>query len=77
MKQRNDFKVYEGTNRQGAVVWHTKIGGAKGQIITTCRSIEKAIEQAQQLNIDPYYFDRGFTRADRVAAHDNNYGKET
>jgi len=77
MKKHNDYKVYEGTNRQGAAVWHIKIGGANGQIITTCRSIEEAIEQTQQLNIDPYYFDRGFTRADRAAAYDNNYGKET
>ena len=69
MKQRNDFKIFEGTNRAGTTVWHIKLGGNKGQIITTCRSKEQADEQAKQLNIDPYYFDRGFTRAHRVASH--------
>jgi hypothetical protein len=76
MKKRNDYRVYESTNRHNVAVWHIKIGGAKGQIITTCRSIEQALEQAQQLNIDPYYFGRGDTTADRVAAYKNDYSKE-
>ncbi len=76
MKKRNDYRVYQSTNRIGAAVWHIKIGGAKGQIITTCRSIEQAIEQAEQLNIDPYYFCRGDTIADRIAAYKTDYSKE-
>ena len=69
MKQRNDFKVFESTNRAGNAVWNIKLGGSKGQVITTCRSEEQATEQVKQLNIDPYYFDRGFTLAHRVASH--------
>lgn len=69
MKQRNDFKIFKGTNRTGNTVWNIKLGGDKGQIISTCRSKEQAEDETRMLNIDPYYYDRGFTRADRVASH--------
>ena len=69
MKSRNDFRVYEEKSTQGNTVWRIKVGGAKGEVMTTCRSKEQAVEEARQLNIDPYYFDRGHTRADRVASH--------
>lgn len=65
MKQRNDFRVFEEKDRHDAVVWRIKLGGAKGEVVTTCRSEEQANEYARQLNIDPYYFDRGQTRAER------------
>jgi hypothetical protein len=68
-KVRNDFRVFEECNSSGKTVWRIKLGGAKGETMTTCRSKEQADEEARQLNIDPYYFDRGFTRADRVASH--------
>jgi len=74
-KPRNDFRVYEEINRKEETVWRIKLGGAKGEVMTTCRSKEEADEQARQLNIDPYYFDRGYTRSDRVAAH-TAYGKK-
>ena len=68
-KVRNDFRVFEGKNRIGETVWRIKLGGAKGEAITTCYSEEKAKEDARQLNIDPYYYDRGHTRVDRIASH--------
>lgn len=73
-KARNDFRVFEEANRKGETVWRIKIGGAKGETMTTCRTKKEADAQAQQLNIDPYYFDRGYALADRVAAH-TAYGK--
>ena len=74
-KPRNDFRVFEEVNRKEETVWRIKVGGAKGEVMTTCRSKEEADEQARQLNIDPYYFDCGYTLADRVAAH-TAYGKK-
>lgn len=74
-KPKNDFRVFEEVNRKEETVWRIKVGGAKGEVMTTCRSKEEADEQARQLNIDPYYFDRGYTLADRVAAH-TAYGKK-
>ena len=72
---RNDFRVFEEENRKGETVWRIKVGGAKGETMTTCRTKEEADKSAKQLNIDPYYFDRGYTLADRVAAH-IAYGKK-
>ena len=68
MKTRNDFRVYEERHRKGHAVWRIKVGGAKGEVVTTCNSLAEAQEQARQLNIDPWYFDRGHTRKDRIAA---------
>jgi len=34
-------------------------------MVTSCNSVEQAAEVAQQLNLDPWYLDRGNTRADR------------
>jgi hypothetical protein len=75
MKVRNDFRVYEEINRKGETEWRIKVGGAKGETMTKCRSKEEADESARQLNIDPYYLERGYTVADRVAAH-TAYGKK-
>lgn len=69
MKTRNDYKVYEDTNRKGEQVWRIRAGGINGDTITTSKSKEAAIEQAQNLNIDPYFYERGQTRADRIAAY--------
>ena len=68
-KVRNDFRVFEERNSSGNTVWRIKLGGAAGETMTTCRSKEQADEDARQLNIDPYYYDRGHTRKDRVASH--------
>jgi hypothetical protein len=69
VKQRNDFKVYEEKNNKDEAVWRVRTGGRKGDITTTCRTKEEADESARLLNIDPYHFERGYTRADRVASH--------
>ena len=74
-KVRNDFRVFEEANSRGETVWRIKVGGAKGETMTTCRTKEEADESAKQLNIDPYYFDRGYTLADRVEAH-TAYGRK-
>jgi hypothetical protein len=71
VKQRNDFRVYEETDRYGVIIWRIKLGGARGEVVTTCRSEEQANEYARQLNIDPYYFDRGQTRAERNQSIDD------
>jgi hypothetical protein len=41
----------------------------KGTSITSCNSLEQANETARQLNLDPWYLDRGNTRADRAAKY--------
>jgi len=69
---RNDYKVYEDTNRKGELVWRIRAGDINGATITTSKSKEAAIEQARNLNIDPYFYERGQTRAERVAAY-NEY----
>lgn len=65
MKLRNDYRVFKDVNRQGNTVWRIKVGGAKGEVVTNCKTEAQAIEEARQLNLDPYFFDRGQTRKDR------------
>jgi hypothetical protein len=64
-KVRNDFKVYEEVTTLGKTLWRIRIGGRKGDVVTSCNSVEQAAEVAQQLNLDPWYLGRGNTRADR------------
>lgn len=66
-KIRNDYRVFEENRRNGETIWCVRSGGKRGTLITICRTQEKANETAQQLNIDPWYLDRGNTRADRAA----------
>ena len=66
-KMRNDFKVYEETDRNGAVIWRIRSGGRRGDIATNCTSEAKATEVARQLNLDPWFLSRGDTRAERNA----------
>ena len=66
-KIRNDFRVFEEVTTQGKTLWRIKIGGKRGEAITSCNSLESANTLAKNLNIDPWYFDRGNTRADRNA----------
>ena len=65
-KIRNDHTVHETTNTAGEPRWQIRIGGtSKGSYnVTTCRAKEIADYQAEQLNLDPYYFSRGQTRAE-------------
>jgi hypothetical protein len=38
--------------------------------VTTCNTPEHAYELAKNLNLDPYFLERGQTRADRIKAYD-------
>jgi len=64
---RNDFKVYEETDKRGDPIWAIRTGGRKGDIATNCKTLEEATEVARQLNLDPWYLSRGDTRAARHA----------
>lgn len=68
----NDHKVYEDYNVKGDTIWKVKTGGGRGDVITICRSLEEAESLADKLNRDPWYLDRGQTRADRIRAIDAN-----
>ena len=62
---RNDFKVYQGKNKAGDIVWQVRSGGSKGDVATIANDRETAERFAQELNQDPWFFDRGNTVADR------------
>ena len=62
--KRNDYKVIETTRRTGEQVWKVTVGGDP---ITTCTTFEQAEQLAKNLNLDPWFLDRGNTRADIIA----------
>lgn len=62
---RNDFKVYEEKNIWGKTVFRVRTGGRRGDVVTNAYNREDAEEFARQLNIDPWFFERGQTVADR------------
>ena len=66
-KIRNDFRVFEEVTTLGKTLWRIKIGGKRGEAITSCTSLESANELAKNLNIDPYYLERSQTRIERNA----------
>jgi hypothetical protein len=64
--KRTDFKVYKETTRMGGTSWRVRSGGPTGDVTTNCKSLEAAEKLADQLNLDPWFLDRGNTRADRA-----------
>lgn len=62
--KRNDFTVVETTRRTGEQVWKVLVGG---DTIATCNDLKKAQQLAENLNLDPWFLDRGNTRADIIA----------
>jgi hypothetical protein len=70
-KNINDFKAYEETTTTGKVLWRIRTGGRKGDVITSCATKEIANEMVRQLNIDPWYLDRGDTRLERITSYKN------
>ena len=66
IKNRDDFRVFEEINAKGITVWRVKVGGKKGSTVTSCNSLEEATENARQLNLDPWFAERGNTRKDRA-----------
>ena len=73
-KVTNDFKVSEWTTTYGEPRWRVMVGGT--DVVSVCRSLEQAQTLAKNLNKDPWFLDKGNTRADRIAAHNQyNYSK--
>lgn len=64
-KVRKDYTVVETTNKQGEPRWTVML--ARSINISKCHTQEHAASMAAALNLDPYYLDRGQTRADRLA----------
>lgn len=62
---RNDYRVLETTRRTGEQVWKVTVGG--GLVVSTCTTLAQAQELAKNLNLDPWFLDRGNTRADIIA----------
>jgi len=65
-KIRNDFRVYEEVTTRGKTFWRVKTGGKSGDVVSSCNSVNEANTLAKKLNNDPWFLDRGQTRADRV-----------
>jgi len=64
-KIRNDFRVFEEVTTQGKTMWRVRSGGKRGDCVSSCNSLSEATELAKNLNIDPWFLDRGQTRNDR------------
>jgi len=61
-----DFKVYEETNRKGQTIFRVK--RTRLGVILQSFDEDYANKIANSLNLDPWFFDRNQTRADRIAA---------
>ena len=64
-KARQDYKVYEETDTYRKTFWRVRSGGSKGDVATSCSSKAHADYVAFKLNQDPWFLDRGQTRAER------------
>jgi hypothetical protein len=64
-KTRQDFKVYEEQTRSGKTLWRIKTGGINGDVVTSCSTNEQANYFAFKLNQDPWFMNRGDTRAEQ------------
>ena len=62
--KRSDYRVIETTRQNGKQVWKVIVGG---ESVTTCNTQERADYLAKNLNLDPWFLDRGNTRADMLA----------
>jgi len=65
--KRTDFKVKPHKDLRGNARWKVTIGGT--ETVTICHTEQHANELAKNLNLDPWYLDRGQTRAERVASY--------
>ena len=61
-----DYRIFETTNVAGSPRWEIRLGGVNGDRVTTCQTLETAQFQAEQLNIDPYYFERSATKKSKT-----------
>jgi len=64
-KIRNDFRVFEEVTTRGKTMWRVRSGGKGGDCVSSCNSLSEATVLAKNLNIDPYFLERGQTRNDR------------
>jgi hypothetical protein len=64
-KTRNDFRVYEEETTLKKPIWRVRSGGHRGDCVSSCNSLSEATVLAKNLNIDPYFLERGQTRNDR------------
>lgn len=64
--KHQDFKVFHEQDTQGRQFWRVRSGGEKGDVATSCSNLEDAKKIAHQLNLDPWFLDRGFTRKERA-----------
>tara|TARA_B110000977_G_scaffold101297_1_gene132774 strand:+ start:1011 stop:1211 length:201 start_codon:yes stop_codon:yes gene_type:complete len=62
-KKSKDYTVSEIVDVKGRTKW--KVLCAKVDVITTCNSLEHAVETANKLNDDPWALMRGQTRKER------------
>ncbi len=69
ISKRDDYRVFEGITTKGKTIWRIKLGGKKGTTVTCLNSLEEATEYARQLNLDPWYSERGQTRKDRAGSY--------
>ena len=67
MKKRNDYKYksFRHPRNPDRELFQVHLGG--DVLVTTCRSESEAVEVCKNLNIDPWFLDRGQTRDDRNA----------
>jgi hypothetical protein len=69
ISKRDDFRVFEELTSTGKHAWRIRVGGSKGTIVYSNKSFEEATEMARQLNLDPWYAERGNTSKDRAARY--------
>ena len=77
MGKTADHKVIEAENKWGKAIWKIVIGASlsRPDVITICRTKDEADKLCEELNNDPWFLDRGYTRADRIASFDKYYSK--
>jgi len=68
-KQHQDYTIRPNTqyNREHKGLWDVVSGGST--LVTTCRSEAIAQATANLLQHDPWFLDRGQTRADRASGY--------
>ena len=73
-KIKNDFRVFAETNRYRDTVWVVRVGGRRGDIVSSFCNEADAIYIAEKCNKDHWYLNRGDSLAERVARSKSNSG---
>ena len=79
MVKTNDHTVIEAVNKYGDAIWKIVMAASASRplVVTICRTKDKADKLCEELNNDPWFLDRGYTRADRIASFDKYRPKQT